>query len=170
MTQSRAIWAVLAFVALTGCGSSNPTKILQSGKVAVAGEQVVITPDQVLCGERAGLWKIEQGDRGALGRLTPEGRALGFADDVVMGDSHFSDPYAQLSGSEPLKVAKVTQVVDDDPTTKTVTASIGVVIKHSCFDKPLPMHGAEAGAFSQDAEPRVRLKKQSGWKIDRILH
>jgi hypothetical protein len=41
------------------------------------------------------------------------------------------------------------------------------VIKHSCFDKPLPMHGAQDGEFSQDVVVRVRLKNGA---VDRIVH
>jgi hypothetical protein len=51
-----------------------------------------------------------------------------------------------------------------------VTATVGVVIKHRCFDKPLPLHGANKGSFSQTAEPRFELKDQSGWKVSRIFH
>jgi hypothetical protein len=166
MIPARLVTATLALVALAGCGS-DPAAILERDKVSVSGEQVAITPDQVLCGEKEGLWKIEQQSRGAVGALTPAGRALGFADDVIMGDTRFRDPYAMVTGDRQLKVTKVTQAVDDDPTTKTVTASIRIVMKHSCFDKPLPMHGAQYGAFSQDVDVRVRLKNGA---VDRILH
>lgn len=166
MLQARLIVTTLALAVLAGCGS-DPASILEHNQVALSGEQVAITPDQVVCGEKEGLWKIEQGDRGAAGVLTPQARALGFADDVVMGDSRFRDPYAMVSGDQQLKVAKVAKVVDDDASTKTVTASIGVVIKHSCFDKPLPMHGTRDGAFSQDDDVSVRLKNGA---VDRILH
>lgn len=166
----RVILAVLAFVALAGCHGSDPQAIIEARKVNVSGEQVAITPDQVLCGEKQGLWKIEQQNSGALGRLTAEGRALGFGDDVVMGDTHFRDPFAMVSGPQQLKVAKVTQVTEEDASSKTVTASIGVAIKHSCFANPLPMHGAEGGAFSQDVEVRVHLRNQSGWEVDSIRH
>ncbi len=171
MIQSRTILGALLLVALTGCGpGSDPAAIIENRRVDVSGEQVTITPDQVLCGEREGLWKIQQDTSGGRGRLTPAGRALGFADDVVMGDTRFTDPYAQISGAQQLRVANVTQVTDNDPSTRTVTASVGVVIPNACFDGPLPMHGAEGGGFSQQAAPQVRLRNNSGWTVDRILH
>jgi hypothetical protein len=163
--------AILVWTVLSGCsGGSDPARIIEGEKVDISGEQVAITPDQVLCGERAGLWKIQQGVRGASAVLTPAARTLGFADDVVMGDTRFTDPYAQISGAQQLKVSKVSSVTDEDAATKRVAASVGVVIKNSCFDTPLPMHGVSGGAFSQTVEPRLRLRKQSGWKVDRILH
>jgi hypothetical protein len=172
MSQRRTIVAgTFGFALLTACSAGfDAASVLEDAKVNVNGEQVVVTTDQVLCGEREGLWRIQQQSQGALGRLTPEAHALGFADDVVMGNTRFSEPFAQVGGMQQLKVSSVSAVTDDDAATKTVSASVGVVIKHSCFENPLPMHGAEGGSFSQRAEPRFQLKDQTGWKVDRILH
>lgn len=172
MSQRSTILAgAFSFALLAACSVGfDAASVLEDDKVTVNGEQVVVTTGQVLCGEREGLWRIEQGSQGALGRLTPEAHALGFADHVVMGNTRFSEPFAQVGGPQQLKVSNVSTVTDDDAATKTVSASVGVVIKHSCFEKPLPMHGAEGGSFSQLAEPRFQLKDQSGWKVNRILH
>ena len=145
--------------------------VIEAAKIPLGGEQVILTPEQITCGEKKGLWEVDQIDgAGAIGRLTDAGRKLEFGDDIRMGDRRFSGPYTQLSGSHSVKVQKVTSMVDENPDGKVVTAKLGVVFEHECFTKPVALLGIDRGDFSEDAEVRVRLRNRGGWKVDSVLH
>ncbi|MEI9811153.1 MAG: hypothetical protein WDO18_00105 [Acidobacteriota bacterium] len=175
MTALRACSALLAVTSLTmltACSHEfDPAEVIEQSKFSLRGEQVSVTPDQVLCGEKAGLWKVEQfSNGGAAARLTAEARALGFADDVMMGESsHPESPYAQVSGVLSLKVDKVSSVVDENPATKLVTARVGVGVQHECFGAPLPLDGVDRGMFTSTVEPSFRLRGPN-WVVDQIVH
>ena len=167
----------LAGLCLTGCDSGvfdegAAQGVIESGKVQLNSEVVLLTPAQVTCGEKKGLWIVDQleGGGGAIGRLTDSGRALNFGDDVRMGDRRFTNPYVQLNGSFALKVKKVDNMTDDGVDAKIVEAKAGVVIDHECFDKPLPLLGIDRGDFSEDADPRFHLQQRNGWTMDQLLH
>jgi hypothetical protein len=166
----------LAGLSLAGCESgvfddAAAQSLIESSKIPLSGEQALITPEQVLCGEKKGLWIIDQRDGGgALGRLTDAGRALEFGDDVRMGDYRFTNPTVQLHGNFNVKVQKFVKLTDENPTVKVAEAKLGVIVKHECFEKPLSLLGIDRGDFSEEAAPRVRFRQHNGWTPDQILH
>jgi hypothetical protein len=145
--------------------------VIQASKLQLSGEQVLLTPDQVNCGEKKGLWTVDQIDGGgAIGRLTDAGRALAFSDDVRMGDRRFTGATVQLHGEFNVAVKKINSVTDESANVKNVDAKLGVIVKHDCLAKPLPLLGIDRGDFSEDASPRIRLRQRNGWTVDQILH
>lgn len=167
---------LVAGLLLTGCDSGvfddeAAQALVESSKLALSGEQVLITPEQILCGEKKGLWIIDQTDGGnALGRLEAPARDLLFGDDVRMGDHKFTNPYIQLRGDFDVKIQKFIKVTDENPDVKVVEAKLGVIVKHECFPQPLPLLGIDRGDFSEEAAPRVRLRQHNGWRTDQVLH
>jgi hypothetical protein len=166
----------LAGLLLTGCESgvfddAAAQVLIESSKLALSGEQVLLTPDQIICGEKKGLWIIDQTDGGnPVGRLEATGRALLFGDDVRMGERKFSNPYVQLRGDFDVKIQKFIKMTDESANVKVAEAKLGVIVKHECFAKPLPLLGIDRGDFSEDAAPRIRLRMRNGWTTDEVLH
>jgi hypothetical protein len=166
----------LAGLLLTGCDSgvfddAAAQSLIESSKLPLSGEQVLITPEQILCGEKKGLWIIDQTDGGnALGRLEAPGRDLLFGDDVRMGDHKFTSPYVQLRGDFNVKIQKFIKLTDENADVKVAEAKMGVILKHECFPAPLPLLGIDRGDFSEEAAPRVRLRQHNGWATDQVLH
>jgi hypothetical protein len=160
--------AVGAALAVCGCAKKDDTSVIEAATISLQGEQVVMTPEQAICGEKEGLWKIEQTGYGATGRLTPAGRQL-FADNVEMGDRRFSGPVVPMTGEGKLKVVQISNVTESTAV-KVVTARVGVVLKHACFPDPLPLLGSDRGQFTEATEPQIRLRDDDGWVVDRILH
>jgi hypothetical protein len=173
MSGKNRTWLLAAALAAGGCGAGelDLAGIIEARPLPLISEQALLTPEQVTCGEKKGLWTVDQIDGGgAIGRLTPAGQALGFGDDVRMGDRRFPNPYAQLRGDFQLKVKKVLAVTDENPDVKVVEVQAGVVVPHECFSSPLPLLGVEGGDFSPDAAPRIRLRQHDGWTADQVLH
>ena len=172
------ITAVLvAGLALTACDDDifdelSAQQILdEGGKIPLRGEHVILTPDQVTCGEKKGLWIVDQLDSGdAIARLTAAGRALQFGDDIRMGDRRFSGPYTLLAGAFEVRVEKIDKITDEKPNAKIVEAKVGVKIEHECFTRPVPLLGINRGDFSEDADPRFRLRQKSDWVVEAVLH
>jgi hypothetical protein len=161
---------VAASLGLGGCHEVTDQEIIEGSVLPLRGEQVVLTPEQVKCGEKARLWIVEQIEgAGAVARLEPAGREL-FGDDVRMGDRRYSGPVAQVLGDGKLKIKKISNVTLDGTSEKVVTASAGVEVKHSCFPAPLPLLGIDRGDFSQDAEVRIHMRNDGGWRADQVLH
>ena len=145
--------------------------LIDSSTVKLGGEQVLISPDQISCGERKGLWVVDQQESGeGIGRLQPAGRALMFSDDVRMGDHRFSNPYVQLRGTFDVKVSKIVTIADENESSKVIEVKLGIIVKHPCFTEPLPLLGIDRGDFSQDAPPRLLLKMKGDWTVDQVLH
>jgi hypothetical protein len=174
MRVTKRILAPVAAALLAGAcsgGEAYPAEIIEARPLALSGEQALLTPDQVTCGEKRGLWLVSQIDGGgAIGRLTGAGQALNFGDDVRMGDRRFPNPCVQLRGDFPVKVKKVLSVQDETPEVRIVEAELGAVVKHECFSAPLPLLGIDRGDFSPEAAPRIRLRQRRGWQVDQILH
>jgi hypothetical protein len=169
------LWFTLLVV--TGCGDSGvfdqpqAQAVIESAKIPLSSEQVLVTEQQILCGEKKDLWTVDQMEGGgALGRLSEAGRALGFGDDVRMGDRKFTGPYVQLRGDFKVKVQKFLQMTDQGTDAKIVEAKLGVVVKHECFPKPLALLGIDHGDFSEDTAPRIHLRQRNGWTADQVLH
>jgi len=167
---------LLSGLILTGCDSGvfdegAAQGVVEAAKIPLNGEEVLLTPDQVICGEKKGLWTVDQIDGGgAIGRLTAAARALEFGDDVRMGEHKFSGPYVQLHGNFNVKIEKVNKMTDENADVKILDAKMGAVITHECFDKPLPLLGIYRGDFSEENAPRIRLRQHNGWTADQILH
>jgi hypothetical protein len=142
---------------------------IEGTMVALTGEQVMVTYDQVTCGAKKGLWSAPQ-TGGGLARLTAAGSQLNFSDDVRLSDQHFTQPVVQLRGNFRLKVLKLVAMKDESPNAKIVEAQLGAVIDHECFGQPLTLLGIDRGTFSQDTNPRVRLRLRGDWVPDAILH
>jgi hypothetical protein len=156
---------------LVGCGDSPvfdqsaAQAVIESTKLPLSSEQ------EILCGEKKGLWTVDQLEGGgALGRLSEAGRALGFGDDVRMGDRKFASPYVQLQGNFNVKVQKFLQMTDQGVDVKIVEAKVGVIVKHECFPKALALLGIDHGDFSEDTAPRIHLRQHNGWTADQVLH
>ncbi len=171
------ILAVLvAGLLTTACGDDtydegDAKQTVENGKITLSGELVIVTPDQILCGEKRGLWNVDQLDSGgAIARLTAAGQALKFAEDIRMGDGRYSGPYTSMRGSFPVKVTKLDKVIDEKPDVKVVEGKMGVVIENECFDKPVNLLGINRGDFSEDFPPRVRLVNHGNWAVDQLLH
>jgi hypothetical protein len=145
--------------------------VIEGAKIPLSGEQVILTPEDIVCGGKKGLWVVDQIDGGgAVGRLTDAGKALQFGDDIRMGDHRYSGPYTQLTGSHSVKVLKVDSMTDEKPNAKIVEAKVGVVMDHECFRKPLVLLGIDRGDFSEDVDPRFHLRRGNGWVVDQVLH
>ena len=170
----RAPVAVLAFLTLAGCGSTefSANGTLESHPVQLDGEQVVLDQGQVDCGAREDLWTITPyGDGRAAGRLTQKGRDLQFSDDVQIGDPAVGVPYVQIHGTFPVRVFQVGSVHDEDAYTKVAEARVTVRIDHSCFQSSPPiLMGIRHGQFDQSASPVFRFKLDGEWTVDQIVH
>ncbi len=177
MKLSFGIAAVIfAGLALTACeeavfDNEAAQGVIESAKIPLSGEQVILTPEQITCGEKKGLWVVDQIEGGgALGRLTDAGRALQFGDDIRMGDRKFSGPYVQLSGAHSVNVEKFKTMSDEKPDSKIVEAKLSVALNHECFTKRVQLLGIDRGDFSEDVDVRVRLRNRDGWRVDSVLH
>jgi hypothetical protein len=160
-------------VLLTGCsngefGEEQVRQILTGTPKSLDGEQVMLTLEQVNCGEREDLWNLETQGETSLGRLTPKGQALGFADDIRIGEQRF--PYTQLRGQFPLQVLQMNSIRDEGAKVKIVDVKVGVTINHLCFNQAPVLMGVKKGQFSQDVLPRFQLALNSDWEYDRLLH
>ena len=144
-------------------------QILTATPKALDGEQVMLTNEQVACGEREDLWTMEShGGDTATGHLTPKAQALGFGDDVRVGEQRL--PFSQLRGQYTLQVLRIESIRDEGAKVKVVDAKVGVVIAHSCFPQPVQLMGVKKGRFTQDAAPRFQLALNGNWEYDRLLH
>lgn len=177
-TKSHQVLTVaLAAGLLAGCSNkdfdeSAALQQLQAAPVELDGEQVTLTRDQVACGERDDLWVVlpESGNR-AVGRLTDRGRALGFSDDLHIGDPGMNLPYGQIRGNFSLH-ASDTHIQDVDERTKIVDAKIGVVLDHGCLKRPAPaLMGLHHGRFSTVDNPTFQFRRHGDtWQLDGLVH
>jgi hypothetical protein len=173
----RALPVVLAALALAACSEGpfneySATIKLQAKPIQLDGEQVVITPEQVTCGEKDELWIVlPQGNNRAIGRLNDSARALGFSDDIHIGDPGFRNPYAQIRGEFPVSVTEV-RMRDLDATTKQIEAKTSVVIDHSCFKNPKPLlMGLRLGQFSETDNPAYHFRLHGEtWDFEQLVH
>jgi hypothetical protein len=166
------ILAILA-VSLTLASCSEPTDeelLLESignSTVRMDNEQVVLTQDQVNCGTKEELWEVSELPNGSsIARLTPAGRKF-FADDLRIGDAHYSGPVAPLVGSHKIKLVKVTSLQPPTGPVQTLTGRISAVLEHECFSSPVPIMGIAHGTFSERAEPILRVRNGVG---EQIIH
>ncbi len=116
----------------------------------------MLTPQQVQCGVQNELWEPPgpiNGDR-SIARLTTQGRALKFADDISVVEPGYRSPYVQVRGDFNLGVIEIQNTKNGpDKDTKLVDVRVGIKIDHACFSSPLPIMGLRKGRFSEDASP-----------------
>ena len=173
--RSCILLALIAFVCLflAGCssggfGDEQVYQILGGPPKQLDGEQVMLTLEQFGCGQREELWDLDVQGGLSYGRLTAKGRALGFADDIRVGEQRL--PYTQLRGQYPLQVLHIDGIRDESASVKILDVKVGVTINNVCFPTPLPLMGVRKGQFSQDATPRFQIALRADWEFDRILH
>ncbi len=166
---------LLATVLLSGCGMGEfnlgrAKNVGEGAPFSIGSEQVVLTEAQVNCGVESGLWEepAPQATR-TVARLTEQGRALKFADDVVIGE--FPQPYTQVRGSFILQFDEISNIRDgQDPSEKLVDARAGVKIEHPCFATPLPFMAVKRGQFRQGAPVVFKYINDGGWKLAELMH
>ena len=173
----QALMALLAFV-LAGCGAApfdvNTAKqVIETKPVELQREQLTLTDDQVACGDREELWHVtELGPGHTIGRLTPHGQKLNFSDDVRVAARGMGVSSVQVSGAFSLRVQKVASIEDLDARSKRVEANTAVVIKHPCFERPLPvLMGVRKGEFSASTAPLFLMKSHElDWTVEQLVH
>jgi len=172
---SRIACSVCFCLALAGCSNgpldeSRIRYLLESGTIALNGEEVIVNQAQLDCGVQSELWEMQNlGPTLAVGRLLPRGRELKFDDDVQLNDMRFA--YTQLRGQFPVQLFEVQTIRDENPTTKLVDAKVCVRIDHSCFTNPLILMGVRHGKFTQDFLPRFQFRKDGDdWQYDSVVH
>ncbi|MEP7354566.1 MAG: hypothetical protein ABI824_15170 [Acidobacteriota bacterium] len=167
---------VLALLALTSCeepgfNAGQAAGILTAQPVKLEGEQVLISDDQITCGEQKDLWTVNrQPDGGGKAQLLPAAKALHFDDDVVMSDPLTGTPaWVQIRGDFRLAAPAIQKITDEDPQTKIISAKVGVIIDHPCFG-PMPLLGIHKHQFTAAADPVFRFKLTDTWKVDQLVH
>lgn len=171
---------VIAALLSCGCGRSgdlNDTSVkmlLESQPVALEAEQVSLTQTQFDCGVKEELWDppIQVSQERSSSRLTAAGKALKFEDDVSIGEAGHKQPYVQVRGEFPVKVAEVVGITDGPSAdTRLAQTKAGITIRHSCFTTPLPLLGVKRGKFSEVANPVFQFRgAKEDWRLDRLIH
>lgn len=154
-------------------GAGTAKEAIEKKPLALNGEQLILTGDQVTCGDREELWHLTQlGPGHTIGRLTPAGRALNFSDDVRVALPGQGDSSVQVSGTFPLRVLTVSSIEDHGANAKRVEARTAVVIEHECFKRPLPvLMGIRKGEFSASTAPMFQMKmREFTWAVEELVH
>jgi hypothetical protein len=178
--KGYAIRVPMAALALTLAGCGAPEFSAQTAKEAIETkpldlhrEQLILTDEQVTCGDREELWHVTQlGPGHIVGRLTPAGQKLNFSDDVRVAGPGQGSSRVQVSGTFPLRVLTVSSIEDQGANAKRVEARTAVVIEHECFKRPLPMlMGIRKGEFSASTAPMFQMKmREFTWSVDELVH
>ncbi len=171
-------WGLLITATLLLAGCAEPGfdrgvagNILNSEQVTLNSEQVLLDGGQIDCGVNDGLWTIaDLGGGHRRGRLTYDGRELGFSDDINLDAG--AEAHAQMNGTFQVRTMNTESLDDVDAQTKLLRASVGVVIDHPCFPHPLRIMGVRRGEFRSDINPvfRFRLVAENQWDFDRLIH
>ena len=179
ITRNRSTWVgLLPCLILAGCGGSEFSggKIqyrLETEPIQLDGEQVMMNRGQVDCGVTRELWDLQElgkEDR-QVAHLTDAARALGFSDDIQIGEPGFINPYAQIRGKFMVTLLDMGSVKDEGPRFKLVETKLGIKIDHECFANPLPvLMGVRHGKFTQTAYATVRFRLDDNWYYDQIVH
>lgn len=168
------VFPLLALL-LAGCGEAVFDKnaagaLLNTIQVPLNSEQVIIQAHQIACGERDGLWLVSDlGGGNKIGRLTDEARELGFSDNIQIGAG---PAHVQVNGTFPVRTRKAEAWEEEGEATRVLTASVGVLIDHNCFEGPLQIMGVNKGEFREDYSPRFRFQMagENQWTFDRLIH
>jgi hypothetical protein len=166
-------------IALAGCNGTDFNDgrvrgVVEANPVRIDAEQVTLSYAQVDCGIKNDLWDppgpASEGSR-STARLTAQGRALNFADDVSIGEPGYKQPYAQVRGNLPLAILDVVNTKDGrEKFTKLAEVKVGVKIDHACFPTPLPIMGLRKGGFTPDANPVLSFRLDNGWQLENFVH
>jgi hypothetical protein len=176
--MSRSLWIMLLpSLLLVGCGAGEFSEgtvrqRIESQPTRLDGEQVTLTRGQLECGTQAELWTIEHlGADRTVGRLTQQGRDLGFGDDIQIDEPGFNNPYAQLRGPFVMSLIQLNNIKDEGAQSKVVDAKVAVRINNPCFDNPLPLIlGVKHGKFNETVGVLMRFRLDDDWNYDQIVH
>ena len=177
---STALLAGALSVLLTGCGD-NSEVALNEGIVMSASngqnvkfesEQVAMTPEQLACGVQNELFgEVDLSAPRKVAPLLERGRALGFTDDVSVGEYGRERPNTQVRGTFPVVIKQVVNIKDHQNGAKRVEVWAGLRIEHTCFGGPLQIMGVRRGALSEAAPAAFEFARaQGGWRLVQILH
>jgi outer membrane murein-binding lipoprotein Lpp len=178
MTHTSKVLAVVsAGLLLAGCAEppfdANVAAMqVASQEVELDQEQVLLTMEQVQCGEREELWTVfDLGAGRSVARMTKRGTGLGFTDDIHIGDPGIGAPYGQVRGKFALQPANP-RLREIDEKTKMLEAKTRVVMKHPCLETPPPvLMGLRHGQFSPSETPNFRFRLRGGdWVFDQLVH
>jgi hypothetical protein len=165
------------FVLLAGCGSSEFNKdtakeVIEANPVQLNGEQLLLTEEQVTCGNQQDLWHLTQlGSKKAIGHLTDKGRALQFTDDVRVGEQGAAGATVQVTGKFALRALQVPSLQNEGERSRVVEAKTVVVVNHECFKGSSPaLLGVRRGEFTASANPMFRLKLRDDWSVSELIH
>ncbi len=167
------------FVPLIGCGSNEEAldagrviSVSSGRKMKFESEQVAMNPEQMTCGIQNELFgEVDQSAARKVAPLLERGRALGFTDDVSVGEYGRDRPNTQVRGTFPLVVKQVVNIKDHPNGAKRVEVWAGVRIDHPCFSGPLQIMGVRRGALSETAPAAFEFAKaEEGWRLVQILH
>ena len=170
--------AVLAgCLALTGCYNVVFDEVYasiaaQKEPLEFQSEQVSIRPEVLSCAVDAGLFENPQ-DMGSrtVARLTEKGRALGFSDDVSIGEAGYNMPYTQIRGKFTVEFKQVTAIREVKTGVKRVEARAGVKIAQECFADVLPLMGVRNGAISETNPAAFEFDEYGkDWRIVNVMH
>jgi hypothetical protein len=169
---------VIACFTLTACYNDkvfDTNTVYQRGSgqpLDFQSEQVSIRPEVLNCAVDAGLFESPQyvGSR-TVAKLTEKGRALGFTDDVSIGEPGYDLPYTQIRGTFPVEFKKVVKIRDVEKGVKRVEAEAGVKIAHECFRDPLPLMGIHNGNIAEDSPAAFEFDQYGDdWRMMNVLH
>jgi len=169
--------AVIACISMTACYNNvfDETAVYQhsSGQpLQFQSEQVSIKPEFLNCAVEAGLFENPE-DTGSrtVAKLTDKGRALGFSDDVTIGDPGYGLPYTQVRGTFPVEFKEVVKIRDVEKGVKRVEAKAGVKISHECFRDPLPLMGIRNGSIAENSPAAFEFDQYGDdWRMMNVLH
>ncbi|MEQ1884320.1 MAG: hypothetical protein ABL967_04615 [Bryobacteraceae bacterium] len=164
-------------MSLVGCYNTvfDESTVFQSGgrePIELQSEQVTISSDALTCAVENGLFEgpSESGSR-TVARLTEAGRALGFSDDVSIGDSGYLYPYTQVRGKFEIEFQQVTKIADLQAGVKRVEGRAGVKINHPCFRGPLPLMGIRNGTLAENFPAAFEFDQDGNdWHISNVIH
>ncbi len=145
---------------------------IQAQPVELDGEQVTLSGEQITCGERDDLWVVLPEAAGrSVARLTDSGRALGFSDDIHMGDAPINVPYGQVRGKFQLRVSNP-HMKDVDDHTKIVDAKILVAMDTKCLkNSPPALMGLHHGEFTTLDNPTFEFRLHGEeWRLEGLVH
>ncbi|MEQ1946364.1 MAG: hypothetical protein ABL995_04200 [Bryobacteraceae bacterium] len=176
-TILSAVLALFACLSLSSCYNSvfDESTVYQSGArepIEIQSEQVSISGEVLNCAVENGLFEapVDNGSR-TIARLTEMGRALGFSDDVSIGDSGYLLPYTQIRGKFEIEFRQVTKIADVQKGIKRVEGRAGVKINHPCFQQPLALMGIRNGTLTENFPAAFEFDQYGNdWRIANVMH
>jgi hypothetical protein len=160
-----------------GCGDpdfndSKTRAIVGSQQWMLNGEQITLNQQLVDCGVDNDLWfpPTQVSQNRYIARLTEQGKALKFSDDVSIGEPGFPQPYVQVNGAFDLQMDDIYDTHDLEQGVKRVVAKLSVKIPHACFPNPIPIMGVKKGHFDESAPATIDFALTDIWRLDKVVH